>query len=186
MEQPFPVHQRGNDSSIRRRLFCQDESARDASSYSIPVPSRTLVASASFHHSVFDAVHQRLPTCLDNVLRDADGAPAVVAVAGVEEHARDCARSLVLVENAHFIIDQMDPRKLFHQFRISCRQQLSEGYTQGVNRAVSLSESYRQLAAAVTFEDDLGLADNGALALLHDDTEVVELDYWLVQAQLPP
>ena len=53
-------------------------------------------------------VDERLPGRGDDVLGDADRAPDVAAVGGVDEHARRRAGAVVLVEDADLEVDELD------------------------------------------------------------------------------
>ena len=63
-------------------------------------------------HPVLERVDERLPRGLDDVLRDADRAPHLVAVGGVEQHPRDRAGALGLVEDADLEVDEVDVREV--------------------------------------------------------------------------
>src|SRR5207302_6625691 len=58
-------------------------------------------------HPVFERVDERLPGGLDDVLRDADRAPHLIAVGCVEQHPGHGARALGLVEDPHLEVDQV-------------------------------------------------------------------------------
>ena len=57
---------------------------------------------------VLDRVHQRPPTRLDDVRARADGAPALMLILRVDQHARDGFGAVVAVEDADFVIGQME------------------------------------------------------------------------------
>src|SRR3954449_3437287 len=52
-------------------------------------------------------VEQGLPRRLDEVLVDADRGPRAVLVGRVDQHARDRARALVGVEDAHLVVGEV-------------------------------------------------------------------------------
>ena len=130
--------------------------------------------------AVLEAVEQRLPRCLDDVLADADRAPGVAAVAGVDEHARDRAGALGLVEDPHLEVDQRDARRARAPAAPSAMPQRG---VERVDRAVALGGGDEALAAVEDLDRRLGL-DAAVGALLGDDAEALEREERLVDAGL--
>ena len=109
-------------------------------------PAASRRSDCAVQHAVLDRVDQRLPAGLDDVLADADGAPDLVAVAGVEQHARHGAGALVLVEDAHLVVDELD----VGQLRILPRDRLAQRGVERVDRAVALGGAHEALAVDCT------------------------------------
>ena len=146
----------------------------------VPVPAAgRLQLLLAPHHPVLDRVDEGFPAGLDDVLAHADAAPGVVAVAGVEQHPRDGAGALVLVEDAHLVVHELDVA----QMRVLLRDGLAQRRVEGVDRAVALGGADDALAADVDLDGRLhvGLA---ALALLDDHAEALEGEQRLVRRQL--
>ena len=59
--------------------------------------------------SEHEAVLERTPRRLDDVRADADRRPITTTVGGRQQHARGRARGAVPVEDAHLVVDQLEP-----------------------------------------------------------------------------
>src|SRR5271157_1226287 len=57
---------------------------------------------------VSNAIHQSLPTSLDQVLGNAHGSPGVMTIAGFDEHSNHGVGGAFGVQHANFIIGQAD------------------------------------------------------------------------------
>ena len=57
---------------------------------------------------IFDCVGECDPTGFDDVGAGADGAPGAFAVGAVDEHAHGGSGGAVAVENAHFVVGEVD------------------------------------------------------------------------------
>src|SRR3712207_1719651 len=87
-------------ASATASLFRTAISAVIAGSRRIGGPRRAGVLLLARLHRLLERVDQRLPRRRDDVLVHADGAPQVLAVGRVEQHARDRVGALGLVEDA--------------------------------------------------------------------------------------
>src|SRR6201993_3051455 len=94
-------------------------------------------------HSEPERVEERVPRGGDEVLGDADRAPHVVPVGGVDEHARDGVRALRLVEDADLEVDELDVTKV----RIDLADGVAQGVVERVYGAVALGGADVALAA---------------------------------------
>ena len=122
-------------------------------------------------HSRLERVDQGVPARLDDVLRDADRAPRVDAVAGVEQHAGDRSGALPLVEDPDLVVDELDVPEV----RVDVADRRPERAVECVHRAVALGRAQVALAADPDLEHRLGL-DAPVLALLGDHTPRLEAE----------
>lgn len=60
-----------------------------------------------FEQFVLNAVDQRVPVCLDNIFRDANGTPQTFGVAAFDDNAHFCGRDGSGVDHAHLVVDQV-------------------------------------------------------------------------------
>src|SRR3954469_11907806 len=97
-----------------------------------PAGARGLAAAGQ--HAGLERVDERLPARLDHVLGDADRAPRVDAVGGVEQHARDGAGALPLVQDADLEVDELDVAEV----RVGLADGLAERLVERVHGAVAL------------------------------------------------
>src|SRR5215210_1494279 len=96
---------------------------------------------------VLERVHQRLPGGLDDVLGDADGAPLPLAIRGIEQDPGHRARPVVLVEDPHFVVRQLD----VGQMRMPVEDRAAERLVERVHRTVALGRP----EVALTVDPDL-------------------------------
>src|SRR5438094_6019766 len=89
--------------------------------------SRTVAAQL-----VLDRVDERLPRGLDDVVGNTDGAPGLVAIARGDEHARLGGRALRLVQDSHFVVEELHGPEA----RIELLQSLTKRVVEGVDRTV--------------------------------------------------
>src|SRR5207245_9338625 len=89
--------------------------------------SRTVAAQL-----VLDRVDERLPRGLDDVVGDTDGAPGLVAIARGDEHAGLGGRALGLVQDAHFVVEELHGPEV----RIELLESLTKRVVEGVDRTV--------------------------------------------------
>src|SRR5919112_1589638 len=122
-------------------------------------------------HAEFEAINQGLPGGFDDVLGDADGAPHTLAVRRVYEDAGRCGRGAVLVEDADFVVGEVD---LF-QLRIVRPDGLPQRLVEGVYGTVTLRCGDDPMAAYAELYGRLrGRLPVGAL--LGDDPERLQLE----------
>src|ERR687895_2999583 len=140
---------------------------------------RPLMLPAPGQHAPLERVHEGLPARLDDVLGDADRAPGVGAVAGVEQHARDRSRALPLVENAHLEVHELDVA----QVRVALADGVAQRLVERVDRAVPLRGPDVALAVDPDLDRGLGLHPPVG-ALLHDRAPGLEPEQRLVLARL--
>src|SRR6185437_2465883 len=95
--------------------------------------------------TVGDGVDDRGPGRGDDVLLDADRGPVLLAVAGLDQHARARGRAMVAFEDAYLVVDQLEPR----QFWVKLAEGLAQGSVECVNRSVALPRSNDPLALGV-------------------------------------
>ena len=145
-----------------------------------PAPARSR-STAAREHAGLERVHQRLPAGLDDVLRHPDRAPCVVPVAGVEQHARDRAGALVLVEDPDLEVHQLDVAEV----GVGLADGLPQRLVERVHGAVALRGAHEPLAVDPDLDGGLGL-DPVLLALLDDHAPGLEPEQRLVVAGLPP
>ena len=105
----------------------------------------------------------------------------VVAVGGVEQHARDRAGRLPLVEDADLVVDELDVA----QVRIGLGDRLAQRGVERVDRAVALRGADVALAIDPDLDGRLGL-NLAVLALLGHHAPRLELEERLVLAGLAP
>ena len=105
----------------------------------------------------------------------------VVAVGGVEQHARHRAGRLPLVEDADLVVDELDVA----QVRIGLRDRLAQRGVERVDRAVALRGADVALAIDPDLDRRLGL-NLAVLALLGHHAPRLELEQRLVLAGLAP
>src|SRR5437867_4770509 len=124
---------------------------------------------------VLDRVDQRLPRRLDDVVRDADGAPRLLAVPGGDQDARLRRRALRLVEDAHLVVEQAH--------RLEAGIELLEGLPQGVvervDRPVAGGRGVLQDAFHANAHRRLGHRLTVAALLLDDDAIRFEVEVGL-------
>ena len=84
---------------------------------------------------------------------DADRAPHPFAVGGINEDAGGGGRRPVLIQDADFVVGEMDGRQL----RIVRLYRLTEGVVQGVDGAVALGGGYLPLSLHEELYGGLGL-----------------------------
>src|SRR5919204_2748764 len=101
----------------------------------------------------FERVHERVPARLDHVLVDADRAPRVAAVGGVEQHPRGGAGGLPLVEDADLVVDELDVA----QVRIALADRRAQRAVERVDRAIALGHPHIALAFDPDLDRGLGL-----------------------------
>src|SRR5438445_172153 len=94
-------------------------------------------------HAVLERVDERIPRGRDEVLRDADRAPHLVSVRGVDEHACDRVGALGLVEDPDLEVDQLDVAKM----RVDLADRVAQRVVESVHRAVPLGGAHVALAA---------------------------------------
>ena len=104
-----------------------------------------------------------------------------MAVGGVEQHARDRAGRLPLVEDADLVVDELDVA----QVRIGLGDRLAQRGVQRVDGAVALGGADVALAVDPDLDRGLGL-DLAVLALLGHHAPRLELEERLVLAGLAP
>src|SRR5919197_2889183 len=112
-----------------------------------------LAAAAARLLGVGERVDQRLPRRRDDVLVDADRAPDVLAVGGVDEHARRGAGAVVLVEDAHLVVDELDVL----QVGVDLADRVAQRCVERVDRAVALGRADVALAFDPDLDRRLGL-----------------------------
>src|SRR3954452_5642432 len=139
------------------------------------------VVHAARQHAGLERVHEGVPAGLDDVLADADGAPGVRAVRGVEQHARHGARRLLLVEDADLVVDELDVGEV----RIGLRDGRAQGGVKRVHGAVALGAPDVALAVHPDLDRRLRLHPP-VLALLGDHAPGLEPEQRLVVAGLAP
>ena len=103
----------------------------------------------------------------------------LVAVGGVEQHAGDRAGAVVLVEDPHLVVDELDVR----QVRVQLGDRLAQRLVERVHRAVALGGADVALAVDPDLDRRLGL-DLAVGALLGDHAEALEPEQRLVLARL--
>ena len=130
---------------------------------------------------VLQRVHERLPRRGDDVLVDADRAPHVLAVGGVDEHARDRAGAVALVEDADLVVDELDVA----QVRVDLGDRVAQRGVERVDRPVALGGADVALAVDPDLDRRLGL-DLAVGALLDDHPPRLEREQRLVLAALAP
>ena len=124
-------------------------------------------------------VDERLPRGGDDVLVDADRAPDVVAVGGVDEHARGRAGAVVLVEDADLVVDELDVLEV----RVDLADRVAQRGVERVDRAVALGRADVALAVDPDLDRRLGL-DLAVGALLDDHAPGLQAEERLVVAGL--
>ena len=132
-------------------------------------------------HAGLERVDQRVPAGLDHVLVDADRAPRVGAVGGVEQHARGGAGRLPLVEDADLVVDELDVA----QVRVALADRGAQRAVERVHRAVALGDADVALPVDPDLDRRLGL-DAAVLALLRDHAPGLKPEQRLVVAALAP
>src|SRR3954452_17775688 len=139
------------------------------------------VIAAPRQHAGLERVDERVPARLDHVLRHADRAPGVDAVGRVEQHARHGAGALLLVEDAHLEVDELDVA----QVRVALADRASQGGVERVHGAVPLCGP--QVALALDPDLDRGLRLHlSVLALLDQHAPRLEREERLVLAGRAP
>src|SRR5215211_1162472 len=129
---------------------------------------------------VLERVDKGLPRGLDDVLRDSDRAPFALTVGGVEEDAGNGAGAVVLVEDAHLVVGELDVGEV----RVAIENRPAKRGVQRVDRSVALGRT--QVALAVDPDLDRRLGDHLAvLALLDQHPEPLQTEERLVAAGLP-
>src|SRR3954447_25812488 len=128
-----------------------------------------------------ERVDERLPRRRDHVLVDADRAPHVLAVGGVDEHAGHRAGAVALVEDADLVVDELDVA----QVRVDLGDRGAQGGVERVHRAVALGGADVALAVDPNLDRRLGL-DLSVRALLDDHAPRLEREQRLVLAALAP
>ena len=142
--------------------------------------SRAGVARGAAHlDRVLERVDECLPARLDDVLRDADRSPRLVAVGRIDQDARDRAGALVLVDDPHLVVHELDVA----QARVEAGDRVAERPVERVHRAVALGGAHQPLAPRPDLDRRLGL-DPAVLALLRDHAEALEPEERLVVAGL--
>ena len=129
--------------------------------------------------SELERVDERLPGGGDDVLPDADRAPTVLAVGGVDQHARDRVGALGLVEDADLVVDELD----VPQVRVDLADRVAQRGVERVDRAVALGGADVALAVDPDLDRRLGL-DLAVGALLDDHAPGLEPEQRLVDAGL--
>ena len=143
--------------------------------------SRVAHAGGPAQHAALERVDERLPGGRDDVLGDADRAPHLGAVGGVEQHARDRARALVLVEDADLEVDELDVGEV----RVDLADRGAQRAVERVDRPVALGGLHAALAVDPDLDRRLGL-DLAVGALLDDHAPGLEREQRLVAAGLAP
>src|SRR5918999_385958 len=141
--------------------------------------ARSLVLRAAGQHARLQRVHERLPARLDDVLGHSDRAPGVGPVAGVEQHARDGAGALALVQDADLEVHELDVA----QVGVALADRLTQRLVERVDGAVALGGADIALAVHPDLDRRLGL-DPAVGALLHDGAPRLEPEQRLVLARL--
>src|SRR5436190_12781967 len=128
---------------------------------------------------VLERVDEGLPRGLDDVLRDADRAPGVASVGGVEEHPGHGPRAVVGVEDPDLVVDQLD----LGQVRVELGDRVAERPVEGVHRPVALRGADVALPLDPDLDRRLGL-DLAVGALLGDHSKALKPEQRLVLARL--
>src|SRR3954452_10403740 len=139
------------------------------------------VVHAARQHAGLERVHEGVPARLDDVLADADRAPGVRAVGGVEEHPGHRRGGLLLIEDADLVVDELDVGEV----GIGLRDGRTERGVERVHRAVALRGAHVALAVDPDLDRGLGL-HAAVLALLGDHPPRLEPEQRLVVARLAP
>ena len=100
-------------------------------------------------------------------------------VGGVDQHARDRAGALRLIEDAHLEVDQLDVA----QVRVDLADRLAQRAVERVHRAVALGGAHVALAAHPDLDRGLGL-DLAVGALLDEHAPGLQAEQRLVLARL--
>src|SRR5262245_56741462 len=130
---------------------------------------------------VLERVDQGLPGGLDDVLRHADRPPLALAVRGIEQHPGDGTGAVVLVEDTHLVVGQLDVGEM----RVPIDDGAAQRLVERVHRAVALRRA--QVALAGDPDLDRRLGDHLAvLALLDENAEALEAEERVVLAGFPP
>ena len=101
------------------------------------------------------------------------------AVGGVEQHPGDRAGAVVLVEDPHLVVGQLD----LGEVRMQLGDRVAQRAVERVDRAVALGGAQVALAVDPDLDRRLGL-DPAVRALLGDDAEALEPEQRLVVAGL--
>src|SRR5439155_7109674 len=113
---------------------------------------------------VADSIPEASWRPLDDVVRDPDGAPRLLAVARGDEHARLGRGALGLVENAHFVVEE--PHR--PEVRVELLERLAQRVVERVDRPVAGRRGV--LEATLDADADRRLGDRlRGVALLLDD-----------------
>src|SRR4051812_22760581 len=128
-----------------------------------------------------ERVDERLPRRRDHVLVDADRAPHVLAVGGVDEHAGHRSGAVALVEDADLVVDELDVA----QVRVDLGDRGAQGGVERVHRAVALGGADVALAVDPNLDRRLGL-DLSVRPLLDDHAPRLKREQRLVRAALAP
>ena len=86
------------------------------------------------HQPIFDRIGQRPPTGFDDVAACADGAPALGAVLGIDQHAGNGFGAVFAIQDTDFVIGQMKGSK----FGVGGLKRFSQGNIQRIDRAIAL------------------------------------------------
>src|SRR5678815_2700286 len=82
---------------------------------------------------VLDRIHQRLPRRLDDIVRDADRPPGLVAVSRGDEDARLGAGALGLVQDADLVVEE----RHLPQVGVEVLESLAQGVVERVDRPIA-------------------------------------------------
>ena len=112
-----------------------------------------------------------MPAGFDDVFRDADGAPDLVLVPGVDQHPHPGGRAAAAVDHAHLEVHQ--PHGV--EVREEAPQGLAQCVVQGADRTVALGRRDLVLAAHRDLDRGVGLAGL-ALVFFDGDAEGLKLE----------
>ncbi len=147
----------------------------------VRTPSARPGADGAGLHPVLERVHQRIPGGGDHVLGDPDRAPHLLPVGGVDQHPRDGAGALRLIEDPHLEVDELDVPQM--------RVDLADRLAQRAGRARSPGRCPRPCArSAPPSSQILIVASVSHLAvgpLLDDHAPGLQAEQRLVVAGLP-
>src|SRR6185369_13826799 len=130
---------------------------------------------------VLDRIHQRTPRRLDDIVRDADRPPGLVAVSRGDEDARLGAGALGLVQDADLVVEE----RHLPQVGVEVLEGLAQGMVERIDRPVARRRGV--LGNALDAQPDGGLRHwlLGAVVLLDDHAVAVQIEVRPVIAERP-